>query len=122
MSFTTRCPACGTVFRVVADQLKISDGWVRCGHCSDVFDATIHLQPWTPPARPVAEPVAAPAPPAVPQPDVPVPCTHLTLPTTLRVASSLSLPRASISLESPDSISPPAHLSPSSSPRYCGSG
>lgn len=72
MSFTTRCPACGTVFRVVADQLKISDGWVRCGHCSDVFDATIHLQPWTPPARPAAEPVAAPAPPAVPQPDEPL--------------------------------------------------
>ncbi|MEZ5707015.1 MAG: zinc-ribbon domain-containing protein [Burkholderiaceae bacterium] len=35
MSFTTRCPACGTMFRVVPDQLKISDGWVR-GHCSDV--------------------------------------------------------------------------------------
>lgn len=54
MSFTTRCPACGTVFRVVADQLKISDGWVRCGHCSDVFDATIHLQAWSPPAPPAA--------------------------------------------------------------------
>ncbi len=51
MSFTTRCPACGTVFRVVADQLKISDGWVRCGHCSDVFDATIHLQAWAPPVK-----------------------------------------------------------------------
>lgn len=54
MSFTTRCPACGTVFRVVADQLKISDGWVRCGHCSDVFDATIHLQAWVPAAKPPA--------------------------------------------------------------------
>lgn len=28
------------------DQLKISDGWVRCGYCSDVFDATLNLQPW----------------------------------------------------------------------------
>jgi predicted Zn finger-like uncharacterized protein len=46
MSYTTRCPACGTTFRVVSDQLKISDGWVRCGHCSDVFDATLSLQPW----------------------------------------------------------------------------
>ncbi|MGE0096760.1 MAG: DUF3426 domain-containing protein [Hydrogenophaga sp.] len=49
MSFTTRCPACGTMFRVVADQLKISEGWVRCGHCADVFDATLYLQPWTAP-------------------------------------------------------------------------
>ncbi|MDQ7744984.1 zinc-ribbon and DUF3426 domain-containing protein [Hydrogenophaga pseudoflava] len=44
MSFTTRCPACGTTFRIVPDQLKISDGWVRCGHCSDVFDATLFLE------------------------------------------------------------------------------
>lgn len=44
MSFTTRCPACGTTFRIVPDQLKISDGWVRCGHCADVFDATLFLE------------------------------------------------------------------------------
>lgn len=48
MSYTTRCPACGTTFRVVPDQLKISDGWVRCGHCADVFDATLYLQAWVP--------------------------------------------------------------------------
>jgi predicted Zn finger-like uncharacterized protein len=35
----TRCPACGTVFRVVRDQLKVSAGWVRCGRCSEVFNA-----------------------------------------------------------------------------------
>jgi predicted Zn finger-like uncharacterized protein len=40
----TRCPACGTVFNVVADQLKVSQGWVRCGQCSDVFDASLHQQ------------------------------------------------------------------------------
>jgi len=34
------------MFRVVADQLKISEGWVRCGHCSDVFDATLYLEAW----------------------------------------------------------------------------
>lgn len=43
MSLITSCPACGTMFRVVADQLKISEGWVRCGHCSEVFDASKHL-------------------------------------------------------------------------------
>jgi predicted Zn finger-like uncharacterized protein len=44
MSLTTRCPACGTMFNVVTDQLKVSQGWVRCGQCADVFDAKIHLQ------------------------------------------------------------------------------
>ena len=44
MSLITRCPACGTMFKVVPDQLKISDGWVRCGQCSEVFDASVHLQ------------------------------------------------------------------------------
>ena len=39
MSLVTRCPACGTVFRVVQDQLKVSEGWVRCGRCSEVFNA-----------------------------------------------------------------------------------
>ena len=39
MSLATRCAACGTVFRVVQDQLKVSDGWVRCGRCSEVFNA-----------------------------------------------------------------------------------
>lgn len=32
------------MFNVVADQLKVSEGWVRCGQCSDVFDASLHLQ------------------------------------------------------------------------------
>lgn len=44
MSFITRCPACATQFKVVPDQLKLTDGWVRCGHCSDVFDATRYLE------------------------------------------------------------------------------
>lgn len=39
MSLATRCAACGTVFRVVQDQLKVSEGWVRCGRCGDVFSA-----------------------------------------------------------------------------------
>jgi predicted Zn finger-like uncharacterized protein len=39
MSLATRCTACGTVFRVVQDQLRVSGGWVRCGRCSAVFNA-----------------------------------------------------------------------------------
>jgi predicted Zn finger-like uncharacterized protein len=39
MSLATRCTHCGTIFRVVQDQLKISEGWVRCGRCQEVFSA-----------------------------------------------------------------------------------
>src|ERR1700712_2465646 len=39
MSLATRCTSCGTAFRVVQDQLKISEGWVRCGKCNAVFNA-----------------------------------------------------------------------------------
>ena len=41
MSQVTRCPACKTMFKVVADQLKIAQGWVRCGRCGVVFDASL---------------------------------------------------------------------------------
>jgi predicted Zn finger-like uncharacterized protein len=39
MSLATRCPTCATAFRVVQDQLKVSEGWVRCGRCDAVFNA-----------------------------------------------------------------------------------
>lgn len=39
MSLATRCTSCGTVFRVVQDQLRVSGGWVRCGRCGEVFNA-----------------------------------------------------------------------------------
>ena len=45
MSLITRCPSCQTSFKVVADQLRISEGWVRCGQCQDVFDASMHMVP-----------------------------------------------------------------------------
>ncbi|TXD13637.1 DUF3426 domain-containing protein [Extensimonas vulgaris] len=73
MSQITRCPFCGTRFRVVADQLRVSDGWVRCGRCHEIFDAASQLltaQP-PPPQAPTASqrdvgaanpPVGAPAP------------------------------------------------------------
>jgi predicted Zn finger-like uncharacterized protein len=43
MSLATRCTACGTIFRVVQDQLRVSEGWVRCGRCAEVFDARQQL-------------------------------------------------------------------------------
>lgn len=38
-----RCPACGTVFRVTAEQLRLKGGKVRCGECQKVFNAFDHL-------------------------------------------------------------------------------
>lgn len=35
----TRCPVCGTVFRVTTEQLRLRAGKVRCGHCQAVFNA-----------------------------------------------------------------------------------
>jgi predicted Zn finger-like uncharacterized protein len=43
MSLATRCTTCGTIFRVVQDQLKVSEGWVRCGRCQEVFNALQNL-------------------------------------------------------------------------------
>lgn len=64
MSLITQCPACTTLFKVVPDQLRISDGWVRCGQCDEVFDANAHLQTTAPvlartPAPEFAAPPAA---------------------------------------------------------------
>ncbi len=62
MSLITRCPACGTMFKVVPDQLRISEGWVRCGHCSEVFDASSHMQqPGSPAAIQAQAPMPVPA-------------------------------------------------------------
>jgi predicted Zn finger-like uncharacterized protein len=70
MNLATRCTACGTMFRVVQDQLKVSDGWVRCGRCQAVFNAQESLfdlehdtpPPWqAPPETTDAGPVSEPA-------------------------------------------------------------
>jgi len=39
MALAARCPHCDALFRVVADQLKLRGGLVRCGACRQVFDA-----------------------------------------------------------------------------------
>jgi len=39
------------MFKVVPDQLRISEGWVRCGKCSEVFDAARNLQVLAVPPR-----------------------------------------------------------------------
>jgi predicted Zn finger-like uncharacterized protein len=80
MSLATRCSACSTVFRVQKDQLKASEGWVRCGRCGTVFSALeglfdlereshsgpMPLHSAMPTAAPSARPSPAPPPAATP--------------------------------------------------------
>jgi predicted Zn finger-like uncharacterized protein len=69
MSLATRCTSCGTAFRVVQDQLKVSEGWVRCGRCNAVFNALEGLfdlgrdapVDWEEPVDPLPASFAAPA-------------------------------------------------------------
>jgi predicted Zn finger-like uncharacterized protein len=87
MSLATRCIHCHTTFKVVQDQLKVSQGWVKCGQCHQAFNAleamfdTAQLSVWsesmlsseetlptTPKAVTAPEPAQAPAPDAAPGP------------------------------------------------------
>lgn len=43
MRMITRCPHCGTAFRIEPAQLEARDGHVRCGRCKTVFDARATL-------------------------------------------------------------------------------
>ncbi|MEJ2919107.1 DUF3426 domain-containing protein [Bordetella avium] len=79
MSLVTRCPHCATAFKVVADQLRVRNGLVRCGVCNTVFDGRACLvtpggpvnqapvpvieQALPEPAAPVSIPPPPPAPP-----------------------------------------------------------
>jgi predicted Zn finger-like uncharacterized protein len=53
MKLTTRCPSCGTAYRIYPEQLEAREGHVRCGQCSTVFDARAAL---------LSEPESNPAP------------------------------------------------------------
>ncbi|MFV5212312.1 DUF3426 domain-containing protein [Azonexus caeni] len=73
----TRCPECGTVFRVTSEQLRLKAGKVRCGSCHGIFNAFDQLLPPETPS--VASPVLAeetrqePSAPAVPEAAQPEP-------------------------------------------------
>lgn len=80
MSLATRCTSCGTIFKVVQDQLKVSEGWVRCGRCQQVFNALeglFDLERDPPPQR-RAEPSTAPPQPAIDPPDSAAAAQHIT--------------------------------------------
>lgn len=105
------------MFRVVPDQLRISEGWVRCGHCTEVFDAALHLQPQAVLAEPAPLPAPEPAPLADPLPhSVPeaaeapaaVPSDPLPAPTAGPFAPAAHVPF--------ENAAPPSGSIPSSAP------
>lgn len=49
MTEITRCPQCGTHFKITKEQRKSHKGMVRCGSCKTVFNAVEHL--YTEPAQ-----------------------------------------------------------------------
>ena len=89
------------MFKVVADQLRISEGWVRCGQCAEIFDATANLQepegvaaqvpsPAVSPPRP--PPVAAAQPPTAPLATPPSPVAVQTVQPTADAPDSIVAP------------------------------
>ncbi len=84
MSMVTRCPHCSTSFRITSDLLKMHHGMVRCGRCSQVFNAfdslsTVHddaqvrkseeiREPPVEEPQPVSPEIIQPEPAAVPEP------------------------------------------------------
>jgi predicted Zn finger-like uncharacterized protein len=74
MTLATRCPTCGTTFRVQPTQLSQRGGRVRCGKCATVFDGVAALE----------EPQAAPI------QDEPSPQLALFEPVNLSAASAIA--------------------------------
>jgi predicted Zn finger-like uncharacterized protein len=76
------------MFRVVPDQLRISEGWVRCGQCDEVFDANAHL-------RNLDAAADTPQGPKAPQPSTPEgDSPEATLLMPLRDEAALPVPQA----------------------------
>jgi predicted Zn finger-like uncharacterized protein len=113
MTLATTCPRCKTSFRVVADQLKLRRGMVRCGVCQNVFNGLEHLryvealsggqasesigdpailgQPRPEPVKINVPPIKISSPPVNPLAAAPVPINPTApLPTTAAFAPSLS--------------------------------
>lgn len=110
MSLITRCPACGTMFKVVPDQLRISEGWVRCGQCAEIFDATASLHGPEATAEPATD--ASPrtvqplAPAATQRPEIAQAAAPVAMPLPV-VPAPVAVPPAPAAAAGPDSIDAP---------------
>ena len=61
MALATRCPACGTIFRISTIQAAAKSGMVRCGACRHVFnslDALVRVEDLEPESETHGEPGA----------------------------------------------------------------
>ncbi|MGQ0524038.1 MAG: DUF3426 domain-containing protein [Betaproteobacteria bacterium] len=115
MAMATRCPACGTLFRITPPQLQARAGAVRCGRCTSVFDGFGNLATLPEPAvedtAVLAPVVAAPhatvvsdREPALPRrragipdfEDAPVPPTTPSVPPAFRFYGASATPGAAI--------------------------
>lgn len=67
----TSCPECGTVFRISIQDLRVAEGYARCGHCSATFNALATLADEPPPTVTLNQLVlpTEPQPPAPPAGD-----------------------------------------------------
>ena len=109
MSLITRCTNCETLFKVVPDQLRISDGWVRCGQCGEVFDATLGLMESAPEVQrdatsaDAAPTGALPAPPlAQSAADVPAGNNELARDASTELAATTAAPTVAPAYAAPD--------------------
>ena len=59
MNWIGRCPECGTTYQLSPDQLKMAQGWLRCGNCTHAFDSTGLVVRWTHALDGLTEPCAA---------------------------------------------------------------
>ena len=103
MRMSTRCPACGTAFRVYPEQLAARDGQVRCGKCATIFDAHSTLVTEDEPEPP---PAVAPASPPLATPSVPVSHTEALAQVEVVVAQPVvaaAPPESEISVSDDDS-------------------
>lgn len=127
MALTTRCPQCGTSFKVVPDQLRVRNGLVRCGACATVFDGRACLLPEagvpaagipvadTPPAH---VPVPATAPAGLPATSAPavVPPPTATRPVPPIASSVIAAPVLAPPAPPPADEPPPLVRRPSAEP------
>lgn len=102
MALTTRCPQCGTTFKLVADQLRIRNGLVRCGVCASVFDGREYLDEAYPQPP-------APAHAGAPRQDI---LAEPVAPASRYAPAARSKPDAA-----PHRYSPPAHSKPGAPPQ-----
>ncbi|MBI3229525.1 MAG: DUF3426 domain-containing protein [Burkholderiales bacterium] len=114
MALATRCPQCGTTFKVAHDQLKLRAGMVRCGACKQVFNGIEHLvRNQADEVVTVGAPAAAPTTPApvTPVPAAPIPPAATPPAPTAPVATPAPPP-----LATPAPTAPPPTATPSLAP------